>query len=197
MNDLLVKNIDKIISGDLGKGILPGDTIVVRNGLIHEIGYYNEVDKTDIETVVDADGQCVAPGFIDAHVHNTLDDYAPQRNAVGCYSDALYGGTTSMISEGEQGPGWPRFYDDPIGCKASAIMAKRVFDRFRPCARINGTGFQRNGRSWRLDYRRNRWRGAFRSRRSRPYARVGKEISFFLLYSLGATFDSRFFMGYL
>ncbi len=132
MNDLLVKNIDKIISGDLGKGILPGDTIVVRNGLIHEIGYYNEVDKTDIETVVDADGQCVAPGFIDAHVHNTLDDYAPQRNAVGCYSDALYGGTTSMISEGEQGPGWPRFYDDPIGCKASAIMAKRVFDRFRP-----------------------------------------------------------------
>ena len=37
-----------------------------------------------------------------------------------------------MISEGEQGPGWPRFYDDAIGCKAAAILSKRVFDRFRP-----------------------------------------------------------------
>ena len=132
MNNLVLINIDKIISGDLEKGVLAGDTIVVRDGLISEIGFENDVDKSGIEVVVDVDGQCVAPGFIDAHVHNTLDDYAPQRKAVGCYADALYGGTTTMISEGEQGPGWPRFYDDAIGCKAAAIMAKRVFDRFRP-----------------------------------------------------------------
>ncbi len=132
MNNLVLINIDKIISGDLEKGILAGDTIVVRDGLISEIGFENDVDKSGIDVVVDVDGQCVAPGFIDAHVHNTLDDYAPQRKAVGCYADALYGGTTTMISEGEQGPGWPRFYDDAIGCKAAAIMAKRVFDRFRP-----------------------------------------------------------------
>lgn len=132
MNNLVLINIDKIISGDLEKGVLAGDTIVVRDGLISEIGFENDVDKSGIDVVVDVDGQCVAPGFIDAHVHNTLDDYAPQRKAVGCYADALYGGTTTMISEGEQGPGWPRFYDDAIGCKAAAIMAKRVFDRFRP-----------------------------------------------------------------
>lgn len=40
-----------------------------------------------------------------------------QRGAVGCYADALYGGTTSIVSEGEQGPGWPRFYDDPIAVR--------------------------------------------------------------------------------
>lgn len=132
MNDLIIKSIDKIISGDINKGIIPGDTIIVRDGKIAQIGFENEVDKSGIETVVDVDGQIVCPGFIDCHVHNTLDDYAPQRGAVGCYADALYGGTTSIVSEGEQGPGWPRFYDDPIGCKAAAIVSKRVFDHFRP-----------------------------------------------------------------
>lgn len=104
MNDLIIKSIDKIISGDINKGIIPGDTIIVRDGKIAQIGFENEVDKSGIETVVDVDGQIVCPGFIDCHVHNTLDDYAPQRGAVGCYADALYGGTTSIVSEGEQGP---------------------------------------------------------------------------------------------
>ena len=132
MNDLVIKNIDKIVSGDIQKGIIPGDTVVVRDGLIAAVGNYADVDTSGIDIVVDAQGQVVCPGFIDPHIHNTLDDYAPQRGAVGCYADALYYGTTSMVSEGEQGPGWPRFYDDPIGCKAAAILSKRVFDHFRP-----------------------------------------------------------------
>ena len=132
MNDIVLKNIDKIVSGDINDGVIPGDTVVVRDGLISGVGYAKDVDTTGIDLVVDVDGQTVCPGFIDCHVHNTLDDYAPQRGAVGCYSDALYSGTTTLCSEGEQGPGWPRFYDDPIGCKAAAIMSKRVFDRFRP-----------------------------------------------------------------
>lgn len=132
MNDLVLKNIDKIVSGDIDAGVIRGDTVVVRNGKIAAVGTEKDVDMSGIDLVIDTDGQIVAPGFIDCHVHNTLDDYAPQRGAVGCYADALYGGTTTMLSEGEQGPGWPRFYDDPIGCKAAAIMAKRVFDKFRP-----------------------------------------------------------------
>ena len=132
MNNLVIKNIDKIVSGDIVKGIVPGDTIVVRDGLIAGVGYEKSLDTSGIDTVIDVDGQIVCPGFIDCHIHNTLDDYAPQRGAVGCYADALYSGTTTMVSEGEQGPGWPRFYDDPIGCKAAAILSKRVFDRFRP-----------------------------------------------------------------
>ena len=34
MNDLIIKSIDKIISGDINKGIIPGDTIIVRDGKI-------------------------------------------------------------------------------------------------------------------------------------------------------------------
>ncbi len=131
-NDLILKNIDKIISGDINKGVVPGDTIVVRDGKIAAVGFEKDLDTSGIDIVVDTDGQMVAPGLIDCHVHNTLDDYAPQRGAVGCYADALYAGTTTIISEGEQGPGWPRFYDDAIGCKAAAIMSHRVFDKFRP-----------------------------------------------------------------
>ena len=98
MNDLIIKSIDKIISGDINKGIIPGDTIIVRDGKIAQIGFENEVDKSGIETVVDVDGQIVCPGFIDCHVHNTLDDYAPQRGAVGCYADALYHYDLSALS---------------------------------------------------------------------------------------------------
>ncbi len=133
MNSIFIKNIDKIVSGDFHTGIIDGaNSIVIRDGIITEIGKDSEVDASGIETIVDANGQIAAPGLIDPHLHNTLDDYAPQRGAVGCYSDALLYGTTSMISEGEQGPGWPRFYNDAIGCKAAAILAKRVFDKFRP-----------------------------------------------------------------
>ena len=56
-NNLVLKNIDKIISGDLEKGVLEGDTIVVRDGFIKEIGFYDAVDKSDIELEVDVDGQ--------------------------------------------------------------------------------------------------------------------------------------------
>ncbi|MGD1816309.1 MAG: amidohydrolase family protein [Pleomorphochaeta sp.] len=131
--DIVIKNIKKIVSGDFYKGIIKdADTIVCRKGLITEIGMEKDLDFSDIELIVDANQQVVCPGLIDSHLHNTLDDYAPQRGAVGCYSDALLYGTTTMISEGEQGPGYPRFYDDAIGVKATAIMSARVFQKFRP-----------------------------------------------------------------
>ncbi len=133
MDSVFIKNIDKIVSGDFHKGIIEGaDSIVIRDGIITEIGKESEVNASGIDKIVDANQQIAIPGLIDCHLHNTLDDYAPQRGAVGCYGDALLYGTTTMISEGEQGPGWPRFYNDAIGCKAAAILAKRVFDKFRP-----------------------------------------------------------------
>lgn len=49
MNDLIIKSIDKIISGDINKGIIPGDTIIVRDGKIARFGFENEVDKSGIE----------------------------------------------------------------------------------------------------------------------------------------------------
>ena len=36
MNDLVLKNIDKIVTGNINSPIAKGDTVVVRNGLIEE-----------------------------------------------------------------------------------------------------------------------------------------------------------------
>ena len=88
------------MSGDIQKGIIPGDTIVVRDGKIAQIGFEKDLDLSGIETIVDVDGQIVCPGFIDCHIHNTLDDYAPQRGAVGCYADALYSGIGDKVDLG-------------------------------------------------------------------------------------------------
>ena len=77
MNDLVLKNIDKIVTGNINNPIVPGDTVVVRNGLIAAVGYEKDVDTSGIDLVIDVDGQIVCPGFIDCHIHNTLDDYAP------------------------------------------------------------------------------------------------------------------------
>lgn len=135
MRNLLIRNIGKIVSGDINTGVIEGaNTILVKDGIIAKIGREQEIDTAniDIDNVIDVNGQTVIPGLIDAHVHNALDDYAPQMGTIGCFEDALLGGTTTMISEGEQGPGFPRFYNDPVGCKATAILARKVFEKFRP-----------------------------------------------------------------
>ena len=49
MGNLVLKNIDKIVSGDIMKGILPGDAIVVRDGLIAQIGYLKDLDTSGID----------------------------------------------------------------------------------------------------------------------------------------------------
>ena len=84
MGNLVLKNIDKIVSGDIMRGILPGDAIVVRDGLIAQIGYLKDLDTSGIDTVVDTQGQIVIPGLIDCHnPQYPRPTTRPQRGAVG------------------------------------------------------------------------------------------------------------------
>lgn len=125
-----IKNIGTLVSGDFHKGILDADTILVKDGYITEIG--KNLDTSKADHVIDLDGMVCCPGFIDPHVHNTVDDYGPMTQTVNWMECYLWYGITTILSEGEQGPGYPRFFDDPLGAKATAIFAKRVFDNFRP-----------------------------------------------------------------
>ncbi len=132
MTRTVVTNIGKLVTGDINKPLSEAATILIEDGLIQAVGMEAEINVKGADQVVDVNGMTVCPGLIDAHVHNSLDDYAPMQREIGWLENALWVGTTTIISEGEQGPGFPRFFDDPIGAKATAILAKRVFDNWRP-----------------------------------------------------------------
>ncbi|MFC1965092.1 hypothetical protein ACFLWG_03740 [Chloroflexota bacterium] len=83
MTKVLITNIGKIVSGDMKKGILSGDTILVEDGLIAAIGSQSQIDPKDVGKVVDANGMVAIPGLIDSHVHLYLEDYTPTLRIIG------------------------------------------------------------------------------------------------------------------
>lgn len=127
---LVVKNIGLLLSGDLEQPILDADTLIAVDGKIDAIGRYNDLDVERANTVVDAHGTCVAPGFIDSHVHPVVGDWTPRQNQINWIDSFMNGGVTTMISAGEVHlPGRPK---DVVGLKAMAITAQRAFENFRP-----------------------------------------------------------------
>lgn len=119
-----------IVSGDWRNPFLPGDTIIMKDGLIASVGTENaeEVAKSDV--VIDSDGATAIPGLIDSHVHITFGDYTPRQKTVGYLESYLHGGVTTAISASEvHVPGRPK---DPVGVKALAIAAQRCFEHYRP-----------------------------------------------------------------
>lgn len=134
MRKVAITNIGKLVSGDLEKGVLDATSILTKDNKIIKIGSEKEIGAENADATIDANGLTVTPGLIDGHVHITLGgDYAPMHNAIGTMQDALLSGTTTLISEGEQSPGLPRFYPkDPLGVKTTAILGKKIFDKYRP-----------------------------------------------------------------
>lgn len=130
MSTLAVINIGELVSGDLDRGLLDADTLLVEDGRFTRIGRRSEVDITRAETVIDAQGTTVTPGLMDSHVHVAFGDYTPRQETVGFIASYMHGGVTSMFSAGEMHvPGAPT---DPAGVKALAVAAQRCFQGFRP-----------------------------------------------------------------
>lgn len=127
---LVVRNIGLVLSGDIAKPILDGDTIVVVDGRITEIGMAKDVNADKPDLVIDAKGTTLAPGLIDSHCHPVFGDWTPRQNQLGWIESCVNGGVTTFVSAGEVHlPGRPK---DPVGVKALAITAQRTFDGFRP-----------------------------------------------------------------
>jgi enamidase len=128
MTSLAITNIGTLVSGDLEQGIIPGNTIVIENGLIAAIG--DDVPTDDATSILDAQGTTVAPGLIDSHVHIVIGDYTPRQKTVDFLESYMHGGITTSISASEvHAPGRP---SDPVGVKALAIAAQRCFRSYRP-----------------------------------------------------------------
>jgi enamidase len=129
-NQLVIRNIGLLLSGDLDHPVLDADTVVVVDGHISAIGKRADVDQENGITVIDAKGTTLLPGLIDSHVHPVAGDWTPRQNQLGWIDSYLHGGVTTMISAGEvHTPGRPK---DVVGLKAMAIFAQRAFSAFRP-----------------------------------------------------------------
>lgn len=123
-------NIGTIISGDINKPLLEGDTIIIQEGKIAAVGTSGLLKDYKIEQVIDVQGSAVMPGLIDSHVHPVLGDFTPRQKTLDYLDSSLHGGVTTMISAGEpHTPGRPR---DPAGVKALAILAHKSFKNLRP-----------------------------------------------------------------
>ena len=133
MRRLIIQNIGKIVSGDWAKGIVKGNSILVEDGVIKSIGDSDGLHATAGDTVIDADGMVVVPGFIDPHTHLSVGDYAPMQRMVGLLEESLLQGITTILDEWVQFEGLPLFYpSDPVGVKATALMTHRAYRNFHP-----------------------------------------------------------------
>ena len=101
MPTLGIVNIGTIVSGDLARGVVPGDSILVEDERIARIGDAPETGARDADAVVDARGATVMPGLIDSHCHVVLGDYTPRQKTVDFLDSYVHGGITSVISPGE------------------------------------------------------------------------------------------------
>ena len=137
MATLVIKNIGKIVSGDIDKPVLEGSVIVINENLIEAIGGEELLADIGGATVVDANGTTVTPGLWDTHVHVTSGDYGTRQKTVGYIESAKNGGVTTMISAGEcHTPGRPK---DPVGTKALAIVGHKSFENFKaPGVKVEG-----------------------------------------------------------
>lgn len=130
MSKVLLKNIGKIISGDIADPILQGNAILIEEGKIKQFGREGDLDAAGAEMIIDCDGATVTPGLFDSHCHSVLGDYTPRQQQTGFLESEVHGGVTTFISAGEVHlPGRPK---DPAGTKALAILAAKSFASFRP-----------------------------------------------------------------
>jgi enamidase len=125
-----IVNLGSIVSGDWREPYVRGDSIVMEDGKISEIGTVSSAAVERCDVVIDADGAIAIPGLIDSQVHNTFGDYTPRQKTVGFLESYVHGGVTTAIGASEvHVPGRPK---DPAGVKALAVAAKKCFDHFRP-----------------------------------------------------------------
>jgi len=130
VNDVVIRGIGSIVSGDLDEPRVDGDTIVVRDGMITAVGMEADCDANGITTTIDAGGSSVIPGLHDNHVHPVIGDFTPRQRTVDFIDSCMHGGVSTMLSAGE--PHVPGRPTDPAGVKALAILAHQSFANLRP-----------------------------------------------------------------
>lgn len=128
MSGMLIYNIGQIVSGDFEAPLVEGDSILIRDGKIIDVG--SGLAAPEDTSRIDANGTTVSPGLIDSHVHPVIGDYTPRQKVVDFIASCVHGGVTRMISAGEvHMPGRPT---GAIGTKSMAIVGAKAWSNYRP-----------------------------------------------------------------
>ena len=123
---LLLHNIDQILTGRLDAPTLDATAIVVDDGRITS---FDSSAATNPHTVLDCKQMVVAPGLVDTHIHPTLGDFAPKQQSVGYLERMMHGGVTRAMSAGEvHAPG----RSGAESALAIAMGAYHSFRKFQP-----------------------------------------------------------------
>ena len=129
MGSTLIYNVGVMVSGDRQAPLIEADSLYVEDGIIREVG----TDRTDADTVLDANGLTLTPGLVDGHTHPVFGDYSPTQNSVGWMATYLHGGTTTIVSAGELHlPGLPLDKPDPKLFRDLAVLVRRCTTSYRP-----------------------------------------------------------------
>jgi enamidase len=130
VTSIAVTNLSAVCTGDIGNPLIEADTVLAREGRVSAVGRALEFDERGYDIVLDGQGNLLAPGLIDSHVHVVLGDYTPRQQTVGFLESYAHGGITRSLSASEvHAPGRPT---DPAGVKALALVAHRAFEKLRP-----------------------------------------------------------------
>lgn len=130
MKRLVVRNLGRVVSGDLARPFVDADTIVVSGDRIEALGPESAVGVRQDDVVIDAQGGVLLPGLIDSHAHPVCGDFQPRLRVLDHISSTLECGTTSIVSAGETHyPGIPR---DAAGVKALSLLACKSFQNAPP-----------------------------------------------------------------
>jgi len=125
-----IVNLGTIVTGDWRDAFVSGDSIVMEDGKIVQVGMASAAAVSACDVVIDAGGATAIPGLIDSHVHITFGDYTPRQKTVGYLESYVHGGVTTAITASEvHVPGRPK---DPRGVKALAVAARKCFETYRP-----------------------------------------------------------------
>ncbi|HEY2643449.1 MAG TPA: amidohydrolase family protein [Galbitalea sp.] len=126
----LIHGASSIISGRLEAPIIPGDAILIDDGIITRVGFYSDLRTETFDRSIEVPNCVIAPGLIDPHTHPVLGDFTPRQNTLGWVSSHLNGGVTTLISAGETH--WPGRQRTPIGAKSIAMAAAQSSLDLRP-----------------------------------------------------------------
>jgi enamidase len=126
----VLKNIGTMVSGDLKQPLLEGDTILISDGRITDVGKARDLNIGDRDAVIDLQGMTVLPGLIDPHIHLVVGDWNPRQTVFGAQEGILHGGVTTAVSQGS-----PYLQGRPQtakGTKALSLLLQYTYQNFRP-----------------------------------------------------------------